>query len=84
MDRPVVRAAVAAPLEDAVGIGGEAAIGEEHQLDALPQLVVGQEQQLLAAGRVGRVAALAMPRVLIARVAVTVYVRHVDIPSGKC
>ena len=58
VDRAVVGAAVLALGEDAVGVGGEAAVGEEHQLDALPQLVVGQEQQLLAARRIGREAAL--------------------------
>ena len=71
-------------VEDAVGIGGEAAIGEEHQLDALAQLVVGQEQQLLAARRDwsrSRPGPSVRPA---AFVAVTVYVRHVDIPSLKC
>ena len=82
VDRPVVGAAVLALLEDAVGVGGEAAIGEEHQLDALPELVVGQEQQLLAARRIGREAALCHR--LARAVPVTVYVRHVDIPSAEC
>jgi hypothetical protein len=33
MQRPVMRPPVAELLEDPVGIGREAAIGEEHQLD---------------------------------------------------
>ena len=57
VDRPVVRASVAPALEDAVGVGGEAAVGEVHELDPLAELVVRQEQELLAPRRIGRVAA---------------------------
>jgi hypothetical protein len=46
VDRPVMRAAIALLGEDPVGVGGETAIGEEHRLDPLPQLLVGQVEQL--------------------------------------
>ena len=34
--------------EDAVGIGGEAPVGEEHRFDPLPELLVGEKQQAVA------------------------------------
>ncbi|GAD54779.1 LOW QUALITY PROTEIN: branched-chain amino acid aminotransferase [Limimaricola cinnabarinus LL-001] len=40
-----MRAAHLAALKDAVGIGGKAAVGEEHRFDALPELFVRQEEK---------------------------------------
>ena len=40
-------AAVVLLGQNAVGVGGEAAIGEEHRLDALPELLVREEQEPL-------------------------------------
>jgi hypothetical protein len=74
--RAVVGAAVAARVEDAVGIGGEAAIGEEHRLDPLPELLVRQEEKAFAAR-----AALGHLSPLWLR---AVYVSLVDIPRINC
>jgi hypothetical protein len=56
MDRAVMGAAIAVFLQDAVGIGGESAIGEEHRLDPAAQLFVGQEKKAFASShrRLGR------------------------------
>ena len=48
MQRAVMGAAVIQLGQDQVRIGGEGAIGKEHRLDPAAQLVVGQEQQVLA------------------------------------
>jgi hypothetical protein len=43
-------AAIIHGFQNAVGVGGKAAIGKEHRLDALAQLFVGQKQQAFASG----------------------------------
>ena len=50
MHRPVMGAAVIHGFQDAIRIGGKAAIGKEHRLDALANLLVRQKQQAFAPG----------------------------------
>jgi hypothetical protein len=88
MDRAVMRAAIPVFLKDAVGIGGEAAIGEEHRLDPAAQLLVGQEKQAFASSHrrlgcaFGHVPSL--PSCRLAGISVTVYVSLVDFPRINC
>ena len=49
MHRPVMRAAVIHALQDAVRVRRKPAIGEEHRLDPLAQLLIRQEKQAFAA-----------------------------------
>jgi hypothetical protein len=51
MDDPVVRPAEAELREDRIGFGGEIAIGEEQQLDAMAHLLLAQEPWLAAGHR---------------------------------
>jgi len=51
MDDPVMRPAKPVLLEDRVGLGGEIALGEKQQFDALPHLLLAQEDGLGRGGR---------------------------------
>jgi len=51
MDDPVMRPAKTVLIEDRVGFGGEVAVGEKQQLDALPHLLLAQEPRLGRGGR---------------------------------
>src|SRR6266446_7909264 len=44
MDDPVMRPAEAVLREDRIGLGGEIAIGEEQQLDAVAHLLLAQRK----------------------------------------
>src|SRR2546430_10292842 len=44
MDDPVMRPAKAELRKDRIGLGGEIAIGEEQQLDAVPHLLLAQRK----------------------------------------
>jgi hypothetical protein len=43
MDHPMMRSAEIVLRQDRVGLGGEVAIGEEQQLNALPHLLIAEE-----------------------------------------
>ena len=51
VDHPVMRPAKAELRKDRVGLGGEIAIGEEQQLDAVAHLLLAQEPWLDAGHR---------------------------------
>jgi hypothetical protein len=65
VERAVMGAAVVALLQDAVGVGGEAAIGEEHRLDAAAELLVREVEEPLSPLRsrsLGHASSLLAPR----------------------
>jgi hypothetical protein len=88
MDRAVMRPAIPVFLQDAVRVGGEAAIGEEHRLDPAAQLFIGQEKKAFAfpspPGSRVRPSVLSLPSCRFTGISVTVYVSLVDIPRINC